>query len=181
MEKTMDGKKFHAISMAYRIGSQAENALGWKDGEMTRRSLADAPEREIKFSLRQPEEFGSDGDLLQFRHVSFGYPRGQPLFNGEHSYFWDRCFVHEDGSQYLIKPLIDYADVNFGVTKASRIGIVGRNGAGKTSLLKLLVGREYDSTGSGGDPIFPTSGEIWRHHNLRVGIFTQHHQDTLPM
>ena len=45
----------------------------------------------------------------------------------------------------------------------SRVAIVGANGAGKTTLMKNIVGE-----------LEPTSGRVWKHHNLRVAYIAQH-------
>lgn len=60
--------------------------------------------------------------------------------------------------------------VNFNVQPGSRVAIVGPNGAGKTTLLKLLNGI-----------LEPTSGQLYRHGRLRIGLFTQHHVDQLDL
>jgi elongation factor 3 len=61
-------------------------------------------------------------------------------------------------------------DANVTVTLGSRAVLLGANGAGKTTFLKLLVGdlelvEEADGT---------IHGEAWRHHNLRVSYIAQH-------
>ena len=48
---------------------------------------------------------------------------------------------------------------------ASRVAVTGANGAGKSTLIKLLVGDIA---------LPPRSGEIWRHHSLRVAYVAQH-------
>lgn len=57
-------------------------------------------------------------------------------------------------------PLLDQADL--AILRGERIGLIGRNGAGKSSLLKLLDGR-----------IDPDAGEINRLGNLRVATVEQ--------
>ena len=49
-------------------------------------------------------------------------------------------------------------------------GIVGANGAGKSTLLNLIL-----------DKLRPTEGHIFRHHNLRLASFTQHHGDQFDL
>ncbi|MBS9533082.1 ABC-F family ATP-binding cassette domain-containing protein [Mycobacterium sp. M1] len=56
--------------------------------------------------------------------------------------------------------------VTLGVNDGARIGIVGRNGDGKSSLLRLLTGRSN-----------PDSGRVTRRSGLRVGLLDQ--SDTL--
>lgn len=60
--------------------------------------------------------------------------------------------------------------VSLNITLKSRIAIQGRNGCGKSTLLKLLV-----------DELEPTRGEVFRHHNLVIAHFTQHHVDQLDV
>ncbi|XP_013144584.1 PREDICTED: ATP-binding cassette sub-family F member 1 [Papilio polytes] len=59
------------------------------------------------------------------------------------------------------KPL--FIDVDFGIDLNSRIAIVGPNGVGKSTFLKLLVGE-----------LSPIRGELIRNHRLRIGRFDQH-------
>jgi ATP-binding cassette subfamily F protein 3 len=52
----------------------------------------------------------------------------------------------------------------------SRIAIVGANGVGKSTLLKLLVGR-----------LELTTGNSYRNGRLNLSMFTQHHIDQLKL
>lgn len=63
-----------------------------------------------------------------------------------------------------------FKNVNFGVTTGDRISIVGPNGVGKSTLLKLLMG-----------DLEPTSGEVKRNRHLRIGKYNQHFVDKLPV
>src|SRR3954451_15362828 len=60
-------------------------------------------------------------------------------------------------------PLLDHVDMV--VEPGSRIGLIGRNGAGKSSLLKLLAGSAQ-----------PDDGRIWRQPGLRIGVVAQEPQ-----
>ncbi len=53
--------------------------------------------------------------------------------------------------------------VSLGVQRHDRIGIVGRNGDGKTTLLRILAGIEL-----------PDEGRVTRSRGLRVGLLSQH-------
>ncbi|MFT4010413.1 MAG: ABC-F family ATP-binding cassette domain-containing protein [Nocardioidaceae bacterium] len=61
---------------------------------------------------------------------------------------------------YGIRPLFD--EVSIGVGARERIGIVGRNGDGKTTLLRLLAGIDE-----------PDAGRVARSRGLRLGYLTQ--------
>ncbi len=61
---------------------------------------------------------------------------------------------------YGVRPLL--SDVSLGVGAGQRIGIVGRNGDGKTTLLRLMTGEEE-----------PDSGRVSRQRGLLVGYLRQ--------
>ncbi len=58
------------------------------------------------------------------------------------------------------KPLLE--NVTFQIEKGERVGLVGRNGVGKSTLLKFLGGEMQ-----------PDSGEIWRRQGIRVAALEQ--------
>merc|ERR1711976_1037952 len=63
-----------------------------------------------------------------------------------------------------------FENVELGVDMDSRISIVGPNGVGKSTLLKLLLGE-----------LEPTSGECRRNHRLRTAYYSQHSAEYLPL
>jgi ATP-binding cassette, subfamily F, member 3 len=93
------------------------------------------------FSFPDPSDLGS-GAVIQVKDVGFGYDPARMLFRG----------------------------VNFGVTMDSRIGILGPNGVGKSTLIKLLMGE-----------LAPLEGAITPHPKLKVAFFSQHHEDMLDL
>lgn len=80
--------------------------------------------------------------VLQVSEVTFGYPGGPILFR----------------------------NVDFGIDLDSRIALVGANGMGKTTLLKLISGE-----------LIPISGNIRPNAHLRIGRYTQHFVDALDL
>jgi ATP-binding cassette subfamily F protein 3 len=69
--------------------------------------------------------------------------------------------LQDAGRQYGDRWVIRH--VSFHVAQGERWGIVGRNGVGKTTLLRMITGEDE-----------PTEGEVWRHPGLR---FTHMRQD----
>lgn len=68
--------------------------------------------------------------------------------------------LEQVSKSYGIKPLLD--KVSLGVESGERIGVVGLNGGGKTTLLEVLTGLEQ-----------PDSGRVSRTGGLRVAVVTQ--------
>jgi ABC transport system ATP-binding/permease protein len=67
---------------------------------------------------------------------------------------------------YGVRPLL--TDVSLGLQRGDRVGIVGRNGDGKTTLLRIVAGVEP-----------PDAGRVTATRGLRVGLLDQH--DRLPV
>ncbi|MBU6204239.1 MAG: ATP-binding cassette domain-containing protein [Bacteroidetes bacterium] len=59
-------------------------------------------------------------------------------------------------------------EINFDIQRGDRVAFVGRNGEGKTTLAKMLVGDEK-----------ATSGEIIIGHNVNIGYYAQHQAEKL--
>ncbi|XP_036409999.1 ATP-binding cassette sub-family F member 3-like [Megalops cyprinoides] len=100
-------------------------------------------EKESEVTLKFPDNFEKlSPPVLQLDEVEFYYSPDQRLFAG----------------------LSVSADLE------SRICIVGENGAGKTTMLKLLMGE-----------LTPINGVRHAHRNLKIGYFSQHHVDQLDL
>jgi len=54
-------------------------------------------------------------------------------------------------------------NISLTVCQASRVAVVGANGAGKSTAIKLLIGE-----------LKPETGTIWRHQNMRLAYVAQH-------
>ena len=54
-------------------------------------------------------------------------------------------------------------DISVQVSLSSRVACIGENGAGKSTMIKLLVGE-----------IEPQEGEVWKHPNARIAYVAQH-------
>ncbi|XP_068172766.1 ATP-binding cassette sub-family F member 3 [Antennarius striatus] len=100
-------------------------------------------EKETEVTLRFPDHFEKlSPPILQLDEVEFYYSPHQRLFTG----------------------------LNLSADLESRICIVGENGAGKSTILKLLMGE-----------LTPVSGVRQAHRNLKIGYFSQHHVDQLDL
>jgi len=90
-------------------------------------------EYNVKFSFPEPPPL--QPPILGLYNVSFGYEGHKKLFK----------------------------NVDFGLDMESRIAIVGPNGVGKSTFLKLLLGE-----------LSPTDGENRKNHRLKIGRYDQH-------
>ncbi|KAJ8097260.1 P-loop containing nucleoside triphosphate hydrolase protein [Lipomyces tetrasporus] len=63
-----------------------------------------------------------------------------------------------------------YEHLDFGVDMDSRIALVGPNGVGKSTLLKIMTGE-----------LQPVGGRVSRHSHLKLGVYSQHSADQLDL
>ncbi|KAJ8577079.1 hypothetical protein ON010_g2128 [Phytophthora cinnamomi] len=63
-----------------------------------------------------------------------------------------------------------YSGVEMGLDLDSRVALVGANGTGKTTLLKLITG-----------DLVPVAGNVRPHSKLRIARFSQHFVDVLDL
>uniref|UniRef100_A0A182R0U9 ATP-binding cassette sub-family F member 1 n=1 Tax=Anopheles farauti TaxID=69004 RepID=A0A182R0U9_9DIPT len=112
---------------------RTKNQKPGEDEEGPVELLAKPKEYIVKFSFPDPPPL--QPPILGLHNCHFNFPNQKPLFVG----------------------------ADFGIDLSSRVAIVGPNGVGKSTFLKLLVG-ELD----------PVKGEAKRNHRLRIGRFDQH-------
>ncbi|GAV68690.1 ABC_tran domain-containing protein/ABC_tran_2 domain-containing protein [Cephalotus follicularis] len=96
---------------------------------------------DYKFEFPTPDDRPGP-PIISFSDASFGYPGGPLLFK----------------------------NLNFGIDLDSRIAMVGANGIGKSTILKLIAGE-----------LQPSSGTIFRSAKVRIAVFSQHHVDGLDL
>ena len=75
--------------------------------------------------------------------------------------------INQLSKSYFAREL--FTDVSFQMNAGDRLGLVGRNGHGKSTLFKLILGHEE-----------PDSGEITIPRNYRIGHLEQHLHFTQP-
>ncbi|RLO11565.1 hypothetical protein DYB28_007119, partial [Aphanomyces astaci] len=111
-----------------------------QDSGKTLELLERPREYTVKFSFKEITQLSPP--ILEVREVSFKYGNGPYLFK----------------------------DVDFGLDTGSRVCIVGPNGVGKSTLLKVITG-----------DLTIEEGEVRRNGRLRMGVYNQHFVDKLPM
>ncbi|XP_039960665.1 ATP-binding cassette sub-family F member 1 [Bactrocera tryoni] len=103
------------------------------DDEGPQELLARPKEYIVKFRFPEPSQL--QPPILGIHNVTFAFEGQKPLF----------------------------INTDFGIDLSSRVAIVGPNGVGKSTFLKLLLGE-----------LEPQKGEQRKNHRLRVGRFDQH-------
>lgn len=99
-----------------------------------------AEEKETVFNF--PEVDRLEGHIISCNRLKFGY----------------------DAKRILIR------DCTLNVDMDSRVGVLGANGVGKSTLLNLLMGK-----------LRPLEGEVYRNAHARIAMFAQHHVDGLDL
>jgi ATPase subunit of ABC transporter with duplicated ATPase domains len=107
----------------------------------------------------QVDEMVASGQILPIRFPDPGKPEGIRTYRKPIMTMKNVCFTYEGTERQVL------SDATVSVTLGSRVVLLGANGAGKTTFLKLLVG-DLEAT--------PGTGEAWTHHNLRVSYIAQH-------
>ncbi|BHF80977.1 ATP-binding cassette sub- F member 1 [Sparganum proliferum] len=102
--------------------------------------IAKPKEYVVKFHFPSPPPLAPP--VLGLYNCTFAYPNQRPLFK----------------------------DVNFGIDLSTRISIVGPNGVGKSTFLKLLTGE-----------VEPTEGERRINHRAKIGKYDQHSGEQLNL
>lgn len=106
---------------------------------------------------------------LESSSLSFKFPTPERL-DGINSL--TRAVIRLDGCTFTYpgaaKPQL--RDITVKLCLGSRVAVIGANGAGKSTMIKLMVGETEPDKDADGNPI----GEVWKHQNLRVAYVAQH-------
>ncbi|GAW26715.1 putative ABC transporter [Rosellinia necatrix] len=118
---------------------------------LTSRAEIDIPqdERPVSFVLPEPPDLRFPGALISLDKVSFRYPR-------------------DPKAKAASPPPLVLQDVTLSVHMGDRVGLVGLNGGGKSTLIRLLVGSAK-----------PGSGTAAAHPRAKIGYYSQHAVEAL--
>jgi len=136
-------KHLQAFIDKFRYNAAKSSEAQSRIKKLERLPKIEPPEEETSLTFKFPEPEKLPLPILRMNDVAFGY-------NPE------------------IKLLLKNIDID--VDMESRVGIVGANGSGKTTMLKVLT-----------EQLEPSKGMVHRHPRLRIGFFAQHHVDALDM
>mmetsp|Transcript_30482 Transcript_30482/g.73134 ORF Transcript_30482/g.73134 Transcript_30482/m.73134 type:complete len:749 (-) Transcript_30482:30-2276(-) len=143
-------REYAGHGFKYGGSSSQINKMGMKAKQADKLELAQAEHAQELAALQEDIELPMkisaggevDGYVVQLLDVAFGYPNAPQLF--------DSC--------------------EFGITSKSRIVLLGENGNGKTTLVKLIMGE-----------LQPTKGEVKRNAHARFALVNQHHADQIDL
>merc|ERR1712232_1483069 len=111
----------------------------------------------VKFKPSARAYFTLKGSKLKFKFPQPGSIEGVKS-KGKALMKMSKCTFTYPGNN---KPTL--YDISVQVSLSSRVACVGENGAGKSTMIKLLVGE-----------IEPQDGTVWKHPNARIAYVAQH-------
>ena len=133
-------KKWDALQK--KIKSMKKKSVPKKEVQaFIKKSGVERPPKSRDIKIRFAEPGYINGVVCEMQDVTFGY-----------------------GENVLLE------NTDFSITMESRIAIVGPNGVGKSTLIKLLIG-----------DIDPMSGTVSRNRQCRIGYYSQHLASSLPL
>ncbi|KAG2394323.1 ABC transporter F family member 3 [Vigna angularis] len=117
----------------------------------------------VQSRIKALERMGHVDEIVNDPDYKFEFPTpddrpGPPIIS-----FSDASFGYSGG------PIL-FKNLNFGIDLDSRIAMVGPNGIGKSTILKLIAGE-----------LQPSSGTVFRSAKVRIAVFSQHHVDGLDL
>jgi elongation factor 3 len=116
----------------------------------------------ISATLSKVEEMMASGQILPIRFPDPGKPEGIRTYRKPILTMKNISFRYKGTEKWIL------TDASVSVTLGSRAVLLGANGAGKSTFLKLIVGDLELEAAEG------HKGESWKHHNLRVSYIAQH-------
>ena len=118
--------------------------------------------KQAQSRLKMLERMEPIAAVMEDKTVSFNFPNPSPL-SPPLVAFDDVVAGYEEG-----KPIL--TNLNQRIDMDDRIGLLGANGNGKSTFMKMLAGR-----------LTPQDGHVVKSKKLQVGYFAQHQAEELPM
>jgi ATPase subunit of ABC transporter with duplicated ATPase domains len=110
-----------------------------------------------------------------FIRFEFEKPSGRDVLRME---FVEKSFPPEDKKS--TEPKVIFKKLNLNINRGERIAVIGPNGIGKSTLLKLMVGGFAGlDADTKKETLQPDAGEIRWGHDTSVGYFAQDHHEAL--
>ena len=117
--------------------------------------------KQAQSRLRSLEKIDMVDAIISDRTISFSFPKPNNL--GTSMLTINKVDAGYDGIPIL-------KNINLSISNDSRIALVGANGNGKSTLIKLIAGN-----------LDPMKGSIIKKKNLKIGYFAQHQADELDL
>ncbi|MBS17731.1 MAG: glycosyl transferase family 1 [Chloroflexi bacterium] len=117
--------------------------------------------KQAQSRLRSLEKIDMVDAIISDRTISFSFPKPNNL--GTSMLTINKVDAGYDGITVL-------KNINLSISNDSRIALVGANGNGKSTLIKLIAGN-----------LDPMKGSIIKKKNLKIGYFAQHQADELDL
>jgi len=125
----------------------------------------------FKSKEKQADKLAEEAAVLEEEAASLQEDAEQPLSlkaGGNLSGFVVQ--IKDVGFRYSPETKLLFTGAEIGVDSSSRIVLLGENGNGKTTLVKLLLGE-----------LEPTQGEVIRAGGARIALVNQHHADQIDL
>ena len=117
--------------------------------------------KQAQSRLRSLEKIDMIDAIISDRTISFSFPKPNNLGTS-------MLTINKVDAGYDEIPILK--NINLSISNDSRIALVGANGNGKSTLIKLIAGN-----------LDPMKGSIIRKKNLKIGYFAQHQADELDL
>ena len=117
--------------------------------------------KQAQSRLRSLEKIDMVDAIISDRTISFSFPKPNNLGTS-------MLTVNKVDAGYDEIPILK--NINLSISNDSRIALVGANGNGKSTLIKLIAGN-----------LDPMKGSIIKKKNLKIGYFAQHQADELDL
>ena len=154
--------QFAQKSLAHEAMFKKQQAFKQKVMKFVDRFGAKATKaKQAQSRLRSLEKIDMVDAIISDRTISFSFPKPNNLGTS-------MLTINKVDAGYDEIPVLK--NINLSISNDSRIALVGANGNGKSTLIKLIAGN-----------LEPMKGNIIKKRNLKIGYFAQHQADELDL